>query len=111
MGYDDRWRLVESIFHRVLKQPIPARAASLTEACGADAALREEVESLLAYEREGGATFQGPAPELEEEETPAFFASYRITGRIGRGGMGAVYRATDTKLGREVAIKVLPRSF
>jgi eukaryotic-like serine/threonine-protein kinase len=104
---NDRLQRVEDIFHQTVDLAPDARSAFLDQACGAHESLRGEVESLLAYDSENGNTFNG----LALDDAPRAIAHYRISGKLGQGGMGAVYRAIDTKLDREVAIKVLPRSF
>jgi Tol biopolymer transport system component len=88
-----------------------ARPAYLDAACRGDPALRREVESLLAESsrREG---FLEHPPWAEEAPIPAGrrLGPYEVMGLIGEGGMGAVYRARDTRLGRIVAIKVIGRA-
>jgi eukaryotic-like serine/threonine-protein kinase len=109
----DRWPEIERLYHEALTRSKETRAAFLTEVCGADSALRSDVESLLAQEsRAAGflstpAVIAGVAP-AGESLLGRQLGSYVVQSRLGAGGMGEVYRARDTVLGREVAIKVLP---
>jgi serine/threonine protein kinase len=116
----ERWRQVEEMLHAALSRGESERAAFLGHACAGDAALRREVELLLAQQASMGGFLEDQpvataAPLFSESGASVLtgrrLGVYQVHARIGAGGMGEVYRARDTRLGRDVAIKILPRHF
>ncbi len=105
-----RWQQVKSVLAEVLEQPPALRPALLDAACQDDPDLRAEVESLLAADQQAGEFLNQPA--LEQDLAPGTrLGAWRLAEPIGRGGMGAVYRAVrdDDQFQQEVAIKVVKR--
>jgi rhodanese-related sulfurtransferase len=116
---------IEELFHAALERPPDERAAWLAETCADDPDLRCEVEELLRYdgaaesfieENALAAAAQQRKAEASvttkvESLTGQQIGAYRILAPLGRGGMGEVHLALDPRLGRKVAIKLLPAAF
>jgi serine/threonine protein kinase len=104
----ERWLHIERLFHAALEHSPGERAMYLKEACAGDDTLQREVESLLTH---NGAKGLLESQLGEHTLIGRQIATYQIVALLGAGGMGEVYEARDTKLGRNVAIKVLPSAF
>ena len=104
----DRWQHISNLFHEVLAQSPATRDDYLRDACGDDDDLRRQIESLLAATEHTRTAGAAPPNDRREPLAPGQkLARYEIISQLGAGGMGEVYRARDSQLQRDIALKVL----
>ena len=116
----ERWQQVKEIFNSAINYRPEERSSFVSRACSGDEELRNEVESLIASHEQSGDFIDKPAFEAAaslltrekiELNSGHMIGSYQVVSFISRGGMGEVYLAEDKRLGRKVALKLLPASF
>ena len=116
----ESWKQLDQLFHEALALPPDECDAFLNDACAGEDSLRHQVEALLSAHGKAGSFIEKPALEVEarsiakdqtESAVGQTIGHYKIISQLGVGGMGEVYLAEDTTLGRKVAIKLLPADF